>query len=84
MIILIIAAWWLCGVICYGAIGHLYPDEVVDMDDKILWMFLSMTTWPTLAAFCGGVYVLKKFVKLGEFVTGFMDSVHKGKKNEKR
>ena len=82
MIALIIAAWGLCAVITYGVMGHLYTDEVEDMDDKITGLFLCVIMWPLFVALMIGICILKKLVRLGEFVTGFLDSVHKGEHDD--
>ena len=82
IIALIIAAWGLCAVITYGVIGHLYPDDSEDMDDKITGLFLCVIMWPLFVALMIGICILKKLVRLGEFVTGFLDSVHMGRQDD--
>ncbi len=75
MIIVFILLWLLCAIIAYGIIKVVDPDYVEG--DEVLVMYLCFLLWPLLLIWGIGYLLLRKMIKLGEFVAGFISSLFK-------
>lgn len=65
--------WTLCGVITYGVIRHISPEDVEG--DEVLCMYLCFCIWPFFLVLAFGLYVFRRLSKIGDFVGGFIDSI---------